>query len=93
MLVPAGSWRKAVLTSRLSAAPSPPYTDNASAGAAICFAIDCHARGAKVSYTQRYSSAPPRQGVARAVTHFLLLLFILTVKVFNPKSVLTSYPF
>lgn len=29
----------------------------------------------------------------RAVTHFLLLPFILTVKVFNPESVLTFHPF
>ena len=40
---------------RGGAAPSPPYPDNASAGAAICFAIDCHTRRAEVSYTQRYS--------------------------------------
>lgn len=49
-------WPRVRRCSHADSALFAPYTDNASAGAAICFAIDCHTWRAKVRCAQRYHS-------------------------------------
>lgn len=90
---------EAVLTSRSSVAPSPTLHRQCLCWRRhmFCHRLSC-TRGkgepGPAAFSRFWPRAPPpRQGGARALTHFLLLPFILTVKVFNPEWGRTFHPF